>query len=59
PGAVEAVTAAVGTGPATVVSGATVREGERRPVLLIRATGPMAEDLRRRLAAAGHPPIDG
>jgi acetoin utilization protein AcuB len=59
PGAVEAVTAAVGTGPATVVSGTTVRQGERRSVLLIRAPSPTAADLRRRLAAAGHPPING
>lgn len=59
PGAVEAVTAAVGAGPATVVSGATVRQGERRPVLLIRTTGSTVSDLRRRLAAAGHPPING
>ena len=59
PGAVEAVTTAVGTGPATVMSGTTVRHGERRPVLLIRAPAAVAADLRRRLVTAGHPPIDG
>jgi len=59
PGAVEAVTTAVGTGPATVMSGTTVRQGERRPVLLIRAPAAVAADLRRRLVSAGHPPIDG
>ncbi len=59
PGAFEAVTTAVGAGPATVVSGTTVRQGERRPVLLIRAPAPVAADLRRRLATAGHPPMNG
>jgi acetoin utilization protein AcuB len=59
PGAVEAVTTAVGTGPATVMSGTAVRQGERRPVLLIRAPAAIAADLRRRLVTAGHPPIDG
>jgi acetoin utilization protein AcuB len=59
PGAVEAVTTAVGTGPATVMSGTTVRQGERRPVLLIRAAAAVAADLRRRLVTAGHPPING
>jgi acetoin utilization protein AcuB len=59
PGAFEAVTTAVGTGPATVVSGTTVRNGERRPVLLIRAPGHVAAELRRRLVTAGHPPING
>ena len=59
PGAFEAVTTALGTGPAMVMSGTTVRQGERRPVLLIRATAPVAEELRRRLAAAGHPPMNG
>jgi acetoin utilization protein AcuB len=58
PGAVDAVAAAVGTGRATVVSGTAVRKGERRPVLLIRTTGPAAE-LRARLADAGHAPIAG
>jgi acetoin utilization protein AcuB len=58
PGAFEAVTTAAGTGPATVVSGTTVRNGERRPVLLIRAPAPVAADLRRRLPTAGHPPIN-
>jgi acetoin utilization protein AcuB len=57
PGAIEAVTTAVGTGPATVVSGTRVRNGERRPVLLIRAPGQGVADLRGRLATAGHPPI--
>ncbi|HSB69461.1 MAG TPA: CBS domain-containing protein [Candidatus Methylomirabilis sp.] len=57
PGAFEAVTAAVGADPATVLSGTTVRQGERRPVLLIRAPARVAADLRRRLSAAGHPPI--
>ncbi|HWT83148.1 MAG TPA: CBS domain-containing protein [Candidatus Methylomirabilis sp.] len=59
PGAFEAVTTALGTGPAMVMSGTTVRQGERRPVLLIRATAPAAAELRRRLAAAGHPPMNG
>jgi acetoin utilization protein AcuB len=59
PGAFEAVTTAVGAGPATVVSATRVRNGERRPVLLIRAPGPVVTDLRGRLATAGHPPIDG
>jgi acetoin utilization protein AcuB len=59
PGAFEAVTTAVGTGPATVVSGTSVRNGERRPVLLIRAAGPVVADLRRRLTTAGHPAING
>ena len=57
PGAIEAVSAAVGAGPATVVSGTTVRQGERRPVLLIRASARVAADLRQRLSTAGHPPI--
>jgi acetoin utilization protein AcuB len=59
PGAFEAVTTAVGAGPATVISGTTVRQGERRPVLLVRAPAPVAADLRRRLATAGHPPMNG
>ena len=59
PGALEALTTAVGTGPATVVSGTAFRQGKPRPVLLIRATGASAGDLRRRLTAAGHPPING
>ena len=59
PGAFEAVTTAVGAGPATVVSGTVVHQGERRPVLLIHARAPVAADLRRRLATAGHPPING
>lgn len=59
PGAFEAVTTAAGAGPATVVSATNVRNGERRPVLLIRASAPVATDLRRRLATAGHPPING
>ena len=57
PGVFEAVTTAVGAGPATVVSGTTVRHGERRPVLLIRAPAPAAAELRRQLSKAGHPPI--
>jgi len=57
PGAFEAVTTAVGAGPATVVSGTAVRQGERRPVLLIRAPARVAADLRRRLSTAGHSPI--
>ncbi len=57
PGAFEAVTTAVGVGPAIVVSGTRVRNGERRPVLLIRAPGPVVADLRGRLETAGHPPI--
>ena len=59
PGAFEAVTAALGAGPAMVMSGTTVRQGERRSVLLIRATVPVVAELRRRLAAAGHPPMNG
>jgi len=59
PGAFEAVTTALGTGPAMVMSGTTVRQGERRPVLLIRTAAPAAADLRRRLAAAGYPPMNG
>ncbi|MGE5850860.1 MAG: hypothetical protein ACM362_12100, partial [Candidatus Methylomirabilota bacterium] len=59
PGAFEAVTTAVGAGPATVVSATRVRNGERRPVLIVRAPGPVVVDLRGRLATAGHPPIDG
>jgi len=59
PGTFEAVTTAVGAGPVTVVSGTTVRQGERRPVLLIRASASAAADLRRRLTTAGHPPVNG
>jgi acetoin utilization protein AcuB len=59
PGAFEAVTSAVGPAPATVVSGTAVRQGERRPVLLIRAPAALAVELRRRLTTAGHPPFDG
>jgi acetoin utilization protein AcuB len=59
PGAFEAIATAVGPGPATVVSGTTVRQGERQPVLLIRAPAPVTADLRRRLATAGHPPMNG
>lgn len=59
PGAFEAVTTGVGAGPAIVMSGTAVRQGERRPVLLIRAPAPVAADLCRRLATAGHPPISG
>ncbi len=57
PGAFEAVAAAVGAGSVTVVSCMAVRQGERRPVLLIRSAAPAAADLRRRLEAAGHPPM--
>ena len=57
PGAFEAVAAAVGAGSVTVVSGTAVRQGHRRPVLLIRSAAPAAADLRRRLEAAGHPPV--
>ena len=59
PGAFEAVTTGVGSGPAIVISGTAVRNGERRPVLLIRAPAAVAADLRRRLTTAGHPPING
>ena len=59
PGAFEAVTSAVGAGSVTVVSATAVRQGERRPVLLIRSPSRVAADLRRRLEAAGHPPIGG
>jgi len=59
PGAFEAVTTAAGTGPATVVSGTTVRNGERRPILIIRAPALVVAELRKRLITAGHPPIDG
>src|SRR5574341_63906 len=58
PGAIDAVTTAVGSGPATVMTGTAVHQGSRRPVLLIRAPGSMAAGLRRRLTAAGHPPIN-
>jgi acetoin utilization protein AcuB len=58
-GALEAVTTAVGVGPAMVVSGTTVRQGQRRPILLIRAPAALAADLRRRLVTAGHPPMNG
>jgi len=57
PGAFEAVTTAAAAGPATVISGSVVRQGERRPVLLIRTSDSAAVELRRRLATAGHPPI--
>jgi acetoin utilization protein AcuB len=57
PGAFEAVATAAGGGPATVVSGAVVRQGERRPVLLIRTTENAVVELRRRLTTAGHPPL--
>jgi acetoin utilization protein AcuB len=57
PGAFEAVATAVGAGPATVVSGTTVRQGGRRAVLLIRTPASTAVDLRQRLSTAGHPPI--
>ncbi len=57
PGALETVTTAIGPGPATVVSGTAVRRGERHPVLLIRAPGLVAADLRRKLSTAGHSPI--
>ena len=57
PGALEAVTTAIGPGPATVVSGTAVRQGERHPVLLIRAPGMVVADLRRKLSTAGHSPI--
>ena len=59
PGAFEAVTTAVGAGPASVLSATTVRNGGRRPVLIVRAPAAVAADLRRRLATAGHPPING
>jgi acetoin utilization protein AcuB len=59
PGAFEAVTTAVGAGPATVMSATRVRNGERRPVLIVRAPGPVVVDLRNRLATAGHPAING
>jgi len=59
PGALEAVTTAIGPGPATVVSGTNIRQGERRPVLLIRAAALVSADLGRRLADAGHPPMRG
>ena len=59
PGAFEAVTSGVGAGPAVVMPGTAVRNGERRPVLLIRAPAPVAADLRRRLATAGHPSVNG
>ena len=57
PGALEAVTTAIGLGPATVVSGTAVRQGARHPVLLIRASGLVVVDLRRKLSTAGHSPI--
>ena len=57
PGAFEAVMTAAGAGPATVVSGAVVRQGGRKPILLIRTSDSAVGDLRRRLTTAGHPPI--
>ena len=59
PGAFEAVGTAAGAGGATVLSGTVVRQGERRPVLLIRAPSGAAADLRRRLTTAGHSPLPG
>jgi acetoin utilization protein AcuB len=58
PGAFEAVITAVGSAPVTVLSGTTVRNGERRPVLIVRARGPVVAELRRRLETAGHPPLN-
>lgn len=58
PGAFEAVTTAA-AGPVTVVSATVVLQGERRPVLVIRAPASVITDLRRRLATAGHPPLGG
>ncbi len=58
PGAFEAVTTAA-AGPVTVVSATVVLQGGRRPVLVIRAPAPVITDLRRRLATAGHPPLEG
>ncbi len=57
PGTLEAVATAVGKGSATVVSGTAFRQGKQRSVLLIRSAAPAAADLRRRLEAAGHPPM--
>lgn len=57
PGALEALAAAVGAGPATVVSGTRLRQGERRAVLLIRTSASTAVDLHQRLSTAGHPPL--
>ena len=57
PGALEALAAAVGAGPATVMSGTRLRQGERRAVLLIRTPASTAVDLRLRLSTAGHPPL--
>jgi len=57
PGALEALAAAVGAGPATVVSGTRLRQGERRAVLLIRTSASTAADLHQRLSTAGHPPL--
>ena len=58
PGTFEAVATAAAAGPATVIPGSVLRQGERRPVLLIRTSGSAAVELRRRLANAGHPPIN-
>ncbi len=57
PGAFEAVAAAAASGSATVISGTVVDQGARRKVLLVRVPGHLAADVRRRLEAAGHPPI--
>jgi acetoin utilization protein AcuB len=57
PGAFEAVMTAAGGGSATILSGAVVRQGERRPVLLVRTTESALGELRRRLTTAGHPPL--
>jgi acetoin utilization protein AcuB len=58
PGAFEAVATAAASGSATVISGTVVDQGTRRKVLLVRVPGHLAADVRRRLEAAGHPPIN-
>jgi hypothetical protein len=54
--ALAVVSAAVGSASATVVAGTLVRNGEPRPVLLIRAPNREAAELRGRLTTAGHLP---
>lgn len=58
PGAFEAVATAAGSGSATVVSGTVVDQRGHRAVLLVRMSGHLAAEVRRRLEAAGHLPIN-
>ena len=58
PGAIEAVAAAAASGSATVISGRVIDQRGHRAVLLVRVPGHLAADVRCRLEAAGHPPIN-